>query len=489
MAFSGESDTTTKTEDERQMHKTIIRYTLLILYFVAFFAIIYAIFGGSWIDILFAQPYYAYAGTLFAVSLFCMLLVLRKANNLTPSAVLFLFFIAGPILGPPGLQIYETLFNLSGVNTEQSFPVFVWAVGTAALLLGVLIAHYVCKGPVSSRARFWHERYASLLLWSCLAVAAFFTLFVIFRLGYIPLLHASIDEVRGEFHLSAGEYPLKLSRLWLAAVPLAATFAAFRTRNRVYFAIVLVCSLALVIYGQRTYMLLAITTALLIYVKIRRVKYLHVAILGGSLVVLFLLYAEFRAGRSFKELSTSELIVMNSFREWREYTFFVNETRESQEFYGEDFFTGALLPVLPKQVWAVVGVDKNKLMLEKSAAHILGRELDEGLGIRIGTIGEAYMGFGLFHGVVLQMLVFGLIFGWLELYYLRLDQRDARLALVSFALSLLLYLPIATLITTLSIAVFFGFFLILFHFIGTYRVHLDHSLQHHEPRITQTVTT
>lgn len=449
------------------------------VYLFVFLTIVTVIFDGAVVNVFIAEPLYGASALLFLFTFLLVLWIARKSTAIPPSAALFMFFLAGPIFGPPGLRVFEKLFgDLSNVNIALAFPLFVWALGMATLMVGILVAHFIFKGPKRNRLVLWDEQRASLLLWGIMALAAIFTVFVLFRLGYVPILHSNIDAVRGSFHKIVGEYPLKFSRLWLVAVPLAVTFAAVKTNRKVYLVLTAICCLLLMIYGQRIYAFVAIATAVLLSLKMQKVRIRHLATFGLGLVVLSLLYAEFRGGRSFKELSTSELVVMNIFREWREYTFVVNEVRESGDFYGEQFFTGALLPILPKQVWAVVGVDKNKLMTEKSAVYVLGRQFGDELGIRIGTIGEAYTSFGLFYGVCLQLFAFGLLFGWLEVAYLRLDKRDARLALVCFGLALLLFLPIATLIATLSTAVFFGFFLLMFHFAATYKLQLAPSHRH-----------
>ncbi|HEX9654700.1 MAG TPA: hypothetical protein VGA99_13405 [bacterium] len=188
-------------------------------------------------------------------------------------------------------------------------------------------------------------------------------------------------------------------------------------------------------------------------------------------MVAFIFYAEYRSGRSTKELSVPELVTLQLFGEWREYSLVVNELRESRDFYREEIFLGALAPLFPKQIWAAFGIDKNRLVQENTAIYVFGRQFNNPLlGIRLGTIGEAYAGYGLVYGVCLQLFLFGFLFGILEKMYVNLKKEDARLCLISFLISVLIYLPISTLYVTLAHAVFFGFFLVVYQLIATYRV-------------------
>jgi len=120
---------------------------------------------------------------------------------------------------------------------------------------------------------------------------------------------------------------------------------------------------------------------------------------------------------------------------------------------------------------AVFDVDKNDVMHKYGAAWVFGNYLgQEGWGIRIGTIGEAYAGYGVYYGVCLQMFLFGIIFGVLERIYLNLNKKDARLGFVCFLMSLFMYLPLSTLVVTTTNLLFFGFFFILYQIIGTNQV-------------------
>ncbi len=215
-------------------------------------------------------------------------------------------------------------------------------------------------------------------------------------------------------------------------------------------------------------MFFGIAAFILIFYKFRKAKIVHLGYFAFLLIV-FVLYAEFRQGRSLSKVSLSKIVIMNSAREWREYSIVINDIRKTHQFYGKDIFIGALVPILPKQIWSAFGVDKEHITRKYGANYIFGEQFGDIIGIRIGTIGEAYAGYGLFFGVCLQMLIFGFIFGMLERIYSKLNCEDPRLLLACFFLALLIWLPVATLYLTIALGVFFGFILFIVFILSSHR--------------------
>jgi oligosaccharide repeat unit polymerase len=440
--------------------------------------IVYVLLDGPLVDELLSEPLYLYAILLFVFSLMLGLLIIYKSQTVPPSVVLLLIFLAVPIVGPFGYQVFIKVYgSFHGTQLTFAYPTFVWAVGTTALLFGILVVHFLIRKRPTQKLVFWNLSRASALIWFTLGVALFFSVYVIFKIGYLPVLSPSIDEVRKNYESIAGDYPLKLSRFWLLAASLSSMLLFIRKQKKLYLIILAISSLMLLIYGQRTYTFLVIISFVLIYFKFRRPNIIYLTASGLLMIIAFIFYADYRGGRSFKELALPEIVALHLFGEWQEYSFVVEDLRKSGDFYGQDLYIGALVPIFPKQVWAAFGIDKNKLIQEKNAVYIFGREFENELGIRIGSIGEAYAGYGLVYGVCLQMFLFGLIFGVLEKIYLNLNKLDARLCLVAFLISLLMSLPITTLYVTVAHAVFFGFFFVVYQLIATHRVANDNEVQ------------
>lgn len=462
--------TSTNDASKSLWQSSLSQKALVIICTLIVSGIVYVLLDGPLVDDMLSEPFYRYSILLLILCLVLTLLIIHQCQTLSPSMVLALAFAVVPIIGPLGYQVFIKVYG-SFENTQMSFeyPTFVWAVGTTALLFGIFISHYVMRKRHNQHLVLWNLERAAWLMWITVGIALFFTLYVLVQIGYIPVLTSNIDQVRKGYESIAGDYPLKLSRFWLIAASLASMLLFIRRRTS-YSIILLISSLALLIYGQRSYTVLAISSFVLIYFKFRKPKIIYLAGLGAAVVVAFILYADYRGGRSFRDLSMAEIVTLNLFGEWREYAYVVNRINESKDFYKADLYLGALATVFPKQAWSAFGIDKDRLIHEKNAVYIFGRQFGNELGIRIGTIGEAYAGYGLVYGVCLQMLIFGLIFGALERIYLNLDRQDARLCLVCFLLSLLLPLPITSLYVTLAHAIFFGFFFMVYQFIATHRV-------------------
>lgn len=418
------------------------------------------------INQFFFHPLYLYSMLLFSISSVISSLIVRKCKGYTPSNVLFVFFLSVPIIGSLNYAIY--LKSHQWPDLEFAFPTFLWAVGASVLLAGIYFSHLVIKIPKPKYILEWDSKRGFLVLWLTVGICLAFTAIALYKIGYVPLFASYIDRERMLYHEIAGEWTLKLSRLCIIVGSMCSMFAFTKPRKKLYFFIVLLSAIASFIYGQRLFLFLVITTYVLISSKFQRPKFFRLILFGICIIFFLAFYQEFRAGRSTRQYKSHEVVAANLFSEWREYSYIVNEVRESGAYYKETIFYGALVGVFPKQIWTAFGVDKRTVLRKYGAAWVMGKEFRQGeWGIRIGTIGEAYAGYGLYYGVCLQMFLFGILFGFLEMIYLRLDKRDARHCLICFLLSLLLYLPLTTLFVTIVNSVYFGFFFVLFLLLGT----------------------
>jgi hypothetical protein len=97
--------------------------------------------------------------------------------------------------------------------------------------------------------------------------------------------------------------------------------------------------------------------------------------------------------------------------------------------------------MFPKQVWQAFNINKEKLSNFGSAAIM--RDIFGAIaGIRIGIIGEGFINFG-YLGIILVPLLSGILFGVLENIFLSLRCFDVKEIIVAFAISIMMYLPLA----------------------------------------------
>lgn len=450
--------------------KSIYKYITLVLSAAATLpaiCLIYISFGSKLVNEIYSEPLYMYSILLFLFSLILVSFIIYKSKTFPPSIFLYFFFLGVPLIGSISHQIYLTFHDW--IYLEFALPTFIWAIGTVSLLAGILFSYFVIPIPKCNYVIKWDSRRGSFLLWFTVLVSLFFTALAVIKIGYIPVLTSGIDQERLLYSKIVGEWTLKLSRLSVLAACISSMFVFLKRRGKIYLFITLLCGLVSFIYGQRLYLFLVSICFLLIYSRFRKIKLSHLIILGICMISFFPFYQASRGETLTHGHKLHYLFAKNLFGEWREYSTVVNQLR-SDEHYKEKIFLGPLVALLPKQIWSALDVDKSSVLREYGAAWIFGRYFgQEGWGIRIGTIGEAYVGYGI-RGVCLQMFIFGIIFGVLERIYFRLDKRDARLCLVCFLISLLLYLPLTTLVVTTTNVFYFGFFFILYQLIGTNQV-------------------
>lgn len=435
------------------------------LYLLFVLGLAYAIWDGPLVDVILAREINQLTVGLLVLSVCMAVAIMRVAGRCTPSLLLWLFFLVFALLGPPGARIYLKTFGLyhGRYDIISDYPLFVWTVGSAALLVGVLLVHLLVPIRIKTLIA-WDRKRSAWALWLVAVVAAASTAYVLAKIGYLPIFKGNIGAERGLYDRVAGEYVLKFSRLWFIAAPVSGMFLFLGRGRLIPAALMLASVLALMVYGQRIFAVIGLISIALLYAKFRPIKPRWIAY-GAALGVALLLMAEWRGG-SHQNMPLSDLVVMNAAREWKEYAIIVNRLHSNEQFYGEKLFVGALAPLLPKQVWELFDVDKQDLVHKFGANFVFGAEFHDPIGIRIGTIGEAYAGYGLYWGVCLQLFLYGLIFGLLEKTYFRLHPADARLVFISFLMALLLILPINTLYVTTAFFTFFGFFHLLTFFVG-----------------------
>ena len=245
-------------------------------------------------------------------------------------------------------------------------------------------------------------------------------------------------------------------------------------RNK-YLFLAFFSALLLSLYGQRFFMLFALSYSFLVCIKYKkafRIYKVLFAVIGILLLSFFVVYIRGGQIADLENISFTQKVVINTFGEWREYSYVVDKFhRLGGVFLKEKILIGIIAPLLPKQIWLLMGFDKNEL-LSYNAANYFGRYFGHYAGIRIGVIGECFVSFGR-RGVILIMSLLGLIFGWLEKRFLFLDKEDPVLSVACFILSMIIFLPLMTFINITELSVYFGFFIFINYMVCTRRTGLN----------------
>jgi hypothetical protein len=191
----------------------------------------------------------------------------------------------------------------------------------------------------------------------------------------------------------------------------------------------------------RTGVVLVLFAFGLMFVKASKASLSRLLLLAAVVLPLFyglMILGEYRGGLDVSRWTALERIEAVTLSEWKEYSVVVDETRTGS--IGWRTFVGPFFTLIPGPIFTLLGSNKSDLITRYSAVFHYGREFDVPMGMRIGPIGEGFAAYG-FVGVFLQMVVLGVFFGVFEKRYVGLEKDDARLCVVCYFLSLMLFLP------------------------------------------------
>lgn len=455
----------------------LFKLTGLVIYVSGVLFLAYLVLSESVADVIFsisAVPWLGYSILLFILSFVFLALSLYKNRTYTPSIFLFAFFLIVPIIGHISYQIFIDLHgDFFGKQVSLEYPLFVWSVGTAVFFAGVLLPHLFPSLPRRNVMATWDAPRAMFLLWLFLGISLTASLVVVAKIGYLPIFHSGIDEVRESYEQIAGRFTSKFSRLFVIASLLAAVMLFLSKYKKTCLIFYFMSLLGSALYGERMYLFWALIFFFLIYLKFHKPTKRQVLIfmvLACSLLALFVIIAENRAGRLDEGVTLKESIILPLFSEYSYYAYVVDEISESGRYLKGDIFWGALVLIFPRQIWALFDIDKDYVMQKYSAVHFFGKWFNDRYGTRITPIGEAYAGYGLLAGVCFQMFAFGLIFGVLERVYLKLSKENIWLGFVCFLISLFMWLPLATLNAIVDPMIYFGSILLVCQMVAAKKV-------------------
>jgi oligosaccharide repeat unit polymerase len=450
-------------------------------YIVTILSLVLLLFEQSWLDVVLSEPLYGYSIILFFLSSVFVLIIIHKSGFLSPSIFLLIIFLLCPWVGSENFREFVARFgDFYGTPMPSfAFPTFVWSIGTVSFFAGVLLAFLFIPGLNRNLMALWDRKRMQLLFYLTLALSLIATIIAIGRIGYIPLLVGDITGERVDYVEIVGAFIYRFSGLWLIAGLMASILFFFEKRKSryLYLLIVIASGLGKMVYGQRTGLIVIGVIFVLMYLKFVRPKMSHVLLIGVTasvLVFLLMRQGEFKEGHYSSDQSLKKTIVRNSFHEWRYYSTVVDETKATEEYLGWQIFLGPLISLVPRQVCALFGYDKNEVIRQYSAVFYYGRMFDDPYGIRLTPIGEAFAGYGV-RGVILLLFILGIFFGAFEKFYFSLKRQDARLFVICYLFSMMIYLPIATILNLFAPLIQTGLVVFVYYYFGTRKLRLEDS--------------
>jgi len=328
---------------------------------------------------------------------------------------------------PPHLAAgFAALLTLFGSGsywaTTQLYPQYrvpieraAWLVALAMLcaLLAGLAARPLLRsrnGPSRLEWDWFRVRVATAVVF---VLAAAGTVGALSRIGYVPVLAGDPTAARVDFPDIAGLW-YRLSMLGGVAALLAGAQVAARQATPGTWAIGL-ASLALVgVYGPRFFVTLPLGVAALLWDRVRAPLRVGVLAVFGvaALAVLALLGYVREQDPSAGLLGPLGLLVYGTFGEFRDLGWMLDHYASGDRFLGGVTLGSLIVPLLPRQFWALAGVDKMAVYARNSAS-ILADDMGQVTGQRVGIFGECFMNFG-WIGVLIGAAVYGGLLVWLD---------------------------------------------------------------------------
>ncbi|MFA6217697.1 MAG: O-antigen polymerase [Candidatus Omnitrophota bacterium] len=395
------------------------------------------------------------------VSIITTMYLKKKYVKITPSSIIIAFFLLIPFVGIMGYKNYIDIYGCyMGGKLNFDYPLFVWYLGASVFTFSVLIFHIVIRDKGIPMHYVWKTEMLQKSLKFFILISLFFTLLSIVKIGYIPIFKGNIDVERFMYRNIVGDYTSKFSKLWIIAFFISSYLFCIEVKSRKrYLLIMIVCGFFLSIYGQRMYLLICFSYFALIFIKFnKKIDFKKLIVFLAIIVLMFLSIAQLRGDWNYKlkSLSPVKQISIKTFGEWKEYSYVLNKFTNESGFLKHRIFTGVFAAIVPKQVWLMVGQDKNELLSFNAPAYF-GEYFGHYAGIRIGIIGEAYVGYGIL-GVVILMFVLGFLVVLLEKKYLLINKYAPELSVYVFFMSILVFLPLISFIT-LTTMFLYAFFL------------------------------
>jgi len=465
------------------MGKRYLMPISVLLYTTTCLSVVYLLLHPPMLNFIFSETLYVYSILLFLLSIIFELIIIYKGRLLTPSLFLLMIFVSFPLLGSLGFKrIFETYSSFEGRQLPSfAFPTFVWSFGTFCFFGGVLLSYFLLARLKFNYIALWNRKRMLLLLILSLLLSTLVTIISLYKIGYIPLIRGDHLNERLNYGKIIGRFILRFD-LWVVVGLLSSMLFVLKKNKKryIYLFLTIISALGTAVYGQRMQLVIILFILGLMYFKFTKVKKSQVLLIGISfylILYILMLQTRHRAGDNLSDISylpSIETVIINAYPEWRYYSIVVNEAKSSSNYLGWQILSGPFIIFIPRPIFTFLGSDKNACIREYSAVYYYGKEFNMPYGIRITPIGEAFAAFGI-GGVFFYMLFYGIFFGVFEKIYIALRKPDARLFIICYLLSLMMFLPMSTINNLFGPLAGTGPFVFAYYIFGTRKYELEES--------------
>lgn len=284
-----------------------------------------------------------------------------------------------------------------------------WIVSMISFFVGyILVIKNHKKIYVPSELFYFNYPFLTI---TCFIIGTLGTIFSIYRIGFIPLFAGGLQ---GNIRYSAemGFF----AKLWQLNV--IAGIGSFylilrKNKNRTLYFIIFALSLSQTfLFNTRFHGFLIIISSLYLFWHLKNINFKRIVILIFIVFLLLILngvFVDIRKGELNPVESAQDLsffqsrVIYRIFGEYGDLNYLIHTY--DNYLYG---LTLLNIPIgfLPKEIWAIFGIDKDKI-LSYNSASILAEMRGAQLGLRSGIAGEFYMNFGFWGS--LFMIFIGII--------------------------------------------------------------------------------
>ncbi|HSN74926.1 MAG TPA: hypothetical protein VL334_07520, partial [Anaerolineae bacterium] len=290
-----------------------------------------------------------------------------------------------------------------------------------------------------------------IAVWVSIVVGNFAALILYDFYRSAPLLSANIALGRADLvQYSAGRGKLFiLQNLLVVAVPLSYYLYRTSTSHKLwvfakFLAQTMLCLIPLSLYGGRFYILAPLILTVLTHsVFIRRIPIRVLAVGGITILSAAMMFAFLRFIRSDAlTRSFSDTLATEFFPEMRFFEL-TAKVLGPVNLYRE-MILGLLASLLPSSLLLFLGADKQDLLFAIGSYVARALNSADPIGIRIGLLGESYLGYG-YVGVSFLYLVIGMALQYLDNKFDDMPAGDGRLYTI---ITISLYVSLAVMYGT-----------------------------------------
>ncbi len=431
--------------------------------------------GSTWVNIVILD-------IIFTAYLICLLLIVKKTSAAPlfiyrPITLIFIFFIVIVILGSLNYYFVTMFFPQTRVANIPK-GLFYLCVISLSIMAGYHIRLlpyklFESRNTYEQQTKEWDLSKLKVLIIVLFIIMIIGNIIAYRKIGAVAFLHKAVGNVRFYFSEEMGIWE-KFIKITPTVIMLSGTYFFLKKNELSMLAILVVSSILAFISTVRFYFVMPLMVLVLVYFKMaKKVNVRNIIILLVALSVIiygFGLVLSVRVPITAGTRLPGMLFYLQSSPnvEFIDFCRIIQRIEESGPEKAVTIFHSLIAPVLPKQFWSILDIDKKMLLSEH--AYLMW-DLISGWAcrLRVGSFGELYL-FGGWLALITGSFILGLIISWIDLKLINLNRKDSRIVIFCFLCIIFVLTPILQLYAVSDMVVFNGVVMMVAHFLCRKRV-------------------